>query len=72
MMIHAIIYNPNQVQADLWPFAMKYAVWLLNRMPKKDSSISPNELFYNSKSDNEELRFKQRLRRIFMEVAMLQ
>ncbi len=56
MMIHAIIHNPKEVQADLWPFAMKYAVWLWNRMPKKDSGLSPDEVFYNVKSDHEELR----------------
>ena len=56
MMIHAIIHNPKEVQVDLWPFAMKYAVWLWNRMPKKDSGLSPDEIFYNTKSDHEELR----------------
>ena len=56
MMIHAVIHNPTEMQTDLWPFAMKYAVWLWNRMPKQSSGLSPDEIFYNAKSDHEELR----------------
>ena len=56
MMIHAILHNPGEVQMDLWPFAIKYAVYIWNKMPRMESGLSPEEVFYNIKSDHEELR----------------
>ena len=41
---------------DLWPFAINYAVYLWNRMPRKASGLSPMEVFYDTKSDHQELR----------------
>ena len=56
MLIHAMIHWPEETSLDLWPFAIQYAVFLWNRMPKEDSGLSPIEIFYNSKSDHQELR----------------
>jgi len=55
-MIHAMIHNPNEVNLDLWPFAVKYAVYLLNKMPKEDGGKSPEEVFYSVISDHQHLR----------------
>ena len=56
MMIHAMIHNPNEVNLDLWPFAVKYAVYLWNKMPKEDGGKSPEEVFYSVISDHQQLR----------------
>ena len=56
MLIHAMIHWPEETSLDLWPFAIQYAVFLYNRMPKEDSGLSPIEVFYNTKSDHQELR----------------
>ena len=56
MMIHAMIHNPNEVNLDLWPFAVKYAVYLWNKMPKEDGGKSPEEVFYSVISDHQHLR----------------
>ena len=56
IMIHALIHWPEHVSMDLWPFAIKYAVYLWNRMPRKQSGLSPLEVFFDTKSDHQELR----------------
>ena len=56
MMIHAMIHWPENVQLDLWPFAINYAVYLWNRLPQSSSGLSPQELFFSVKSDHQELR----------------
>ena len=56
MMIHALIHNPTEVSMDLWPFAIDYAIHLWNKMPKQDTGISPEEIFYGVKSDHSQLR----------------
>ena len=56
MLIHAILHNHKEVSLDLWPFAMDYAVYLWNKMPKKDGSNSPEEIFYSIKSDYSAIR----------------
>ena len=55
-MIHAMIHWPENVQLDLWPFAINYAVYLWNRLPQSSSGLSPQELFFSVKSDHQELR----------------
>ena len=56
MMIHAILHNHKEVNLDLWPFAMDYAVYLWNKLPKRDGSNSPEEIFYSTKSDYSAIR----------------
>ena len=46
----------NKRHIDTWPFAMDYAVYLYNNMPKRDLKISPLELFTNTKLDHTHLR----------------
>ena len=45
MLLHAMIHWPNETSVDLWPFAVDYAVYLWNRLPKKDSGLAPIEVF---------------------------
>ena len=56
MLLHAMLHWPEQTTLDLWPFAVDYAVFLWNRMPREKSQISPLELFYSTKSDHEDIR----------------
>ena len=56
IMIHALLHWPDHVNMDLWPFAINYAVYLWNRMPRKQSGLSPLEVFFDTKSDHQELR----------------
>jgi len=41
---------------DLWPFAVKYAVYLWNRMPRTTTGLSPVENLYSTKGSHLELR----------------
>ena len=55
-MIHAMLHWPERVSLDLWPFAVKYAVHLHNPMPRGKTKLSSMELFFDIKSDYQELR----------------
>ena len=39
----------------LWPFAMKHAAWLYNRVPRDDCGLTPIELLTKTKSDHKDL-----------------
>jgi Integrase core domain. len=56
MMIHAMIHNPNEVDKNLWPFALNYAVYLWNKMPRANGGLAPEEIFFGIKSDYADLR----------------
>ena len=56
MLLHSMIHWPEHVSLDLWPFAIKYAVYLYNRLPSGTSGLSPLEIFFDTKSDHQELR----------------
>ena len=56
MLLHAALHWSEQARIDTWPFAMDYAVYLYNNMPKRDLRISPLELFTNTKLDHTHLR----------------
>ena len=55
IMLHALIHWPEHVSLDLWPFAIKYAVYLWNRLPRGKSGLSPSELYFDTKSVYQEL-----------------
>ena len=49
LMIHAALRSPEgHITGDLWPMAMDHAVWLYNRIPKRQSGLSPYELWNRS------------------------
>ncbi len=37
---------------SLWPFAVKHAVWLYNRVPNFESGLTPMELLTKQKADH--------------------
>ena len=41
---------------SLWPFAVKHAVWLYNRLPNRATGITPLEMLTNIKEDHRDLR----------------
>jgi hypothetical protein len=46
MTLHAVIHWPEETTMDLWPLVMDYyAIYLWNKMPRKDSGIAPIEIF---------------------------
>lgn len=51
MLLHALIHWPHETSLDLWPFAVDYAVYLWNHMPRRDCNKAPIELFYDSSCD---------------------
>jgi hypothetical protein len=46
MLLHAILHWPNEVNLDLWPFAMDHAVCLWNHLPDVHMGIAPIELYW--------------------------
>jgi hypothetical protein len=56
IILHAEIHWPKAVSIDLWPFAMDYAVYLWNRVPRKDNGIAPLEIFCGGKIDPKVIR----------------
>ena len=55
MLLHSMLHWPQETTLDLWPFAVDYAVYIWNRLPRQKSGLSPMEIFYSTKSTHEEL-----------------
>ena len=55
LLIDAAIHWPDEVDLDLWPFAMDHAVWMWNNTPKQNVGFSPTELFTGVRSDHSAL-----------------
>ena len=55
MLVHANIRWPEVIKVDVWPMALKYAIWIYNHMPKNQNGISPIELLTYSKHQRREL-----------------
>eukprot|EP00957_Ditylum_brightwellii_P119831 9143368-Ditylum_brightwellii.AAC.1 len=50
MLIHAAMRSSSDtITANHWPMSMVYAAWVYNSLPKKDTGLSPNELWSRSK-----------------------
>ena len=49
MMLHATIRWPEVADAQLWPMAVEYAVYIYNRLPQKDTGLSPLEVLTGTK-----------------------
>ena len=54
-MIHSMIQWLDEVNTDLWPFDIHYSVYLWNKINRGKAMISPEELFYDVRSDHQEL-----------------
>ncbi len=55
LLIHAAMRYPDVITSELWPFALEYSAYLWNITPKLQQ-LSPEEVFYGSKTDYYELR----------------
>ena len=51
-MIHQLLNWPEVYDQALWPLAMEQAVFLWNNMPRKESGLSPVEIFTGTKCAN--------------------
>ena len=56
MIIHVTIHGPDEVNMNLWPFVIHYSAYLWNTTPRGKSMMSPEELFYDGKSDHQEVK----------------
>jgi hypothetical protein len=56
-MVHASLHWTDRGLDDisLWPFAVKHAVWLYNRVPNRISDLTLLELLTKSKADHQDL-----------------
>ena len=56
-MVHASLHWTEHGVDDitLWPFAVKHAVWLYNRVPNRESGLTPMELITRQKADHLDL-----------------
>ena len=57
MMVHAAIHWPADGADNLrlWPFAMKHAEWVYNRIPNRRTGLTPLEIFTKTKADHGDL-----------------
>ena len=55
--VHSSVHLTDRGLDDilLWPFAVKHAVWLYNRVPNHFSGLTPLELLMKSKADHRDL-----------------
>ncbi len=56
-MVHASLHWMDRGSDDilLWPFAVKHAIWLYNRVPNRLSGLTPLELLMKTKADHRDL-----------------
>jgi hypothetical protein len=60
MLLHHILYWPQEARLELWPFAVDYSVWIWNHLPDITTRLSPIEVF--TKSSFPDNRHLQRVR----------
>jgi len=58
MMLHvALRWNEHEVDSPrLWPFAVKHALWIYNRLPNRVTGLTPLERLSGAKDDHRDLR----------------
>ena len=49
-MMHQLLHWPDQYNGNLWPFALKHAVFMWNNMPRSRDTLTPIELFTRLKT----------------------
>lgn len=56
-LLHVSLHWTNDGVDDLslWPFAVKHAAWLYNRMPNRVTGLTPIELLTKTKADHKDL-----------------
>jgi hypothetical protein len=56
-MVHSSLHwtDMGADNISLWPFAVKHAVWLYNRVPNRESGLTPLELITKQKADHRDI-----------------
>jgi hypothetical protein len=56
-MVHSSLHWTDMGADDisLWPFAVKHAVWIYNRVPNRESGLTPLELITKQKADHRDI-----------------
>ncbi len=56
-LVHLSLHRTNMGADDisLWPFAVKHAVWLYNRVPNFEPGLTPMELLTKQKADHRDI-----------------
>jgi hypothetical protein len=49
MILHTTIHWPNVADPQLWPKTVHHAVWLHNHIPNSETSLSPCDIFTQSR-----------------------
>ena len=52
MMLHQVLHWPDQFGLSLWPYALEYAVYVWNHLPKKNRRFPPMEIWTGVKQKN--------------------
>jgi hypothetical protein len=55
MLLHLQIHWPDEFDTKLWPFALSYAAWLYNHIPKSNG-LAPIEIFCGTRTSCDYLR----------------
>ena len=55
LMLHAAIYWPEMADATLWPLAVDYAAHVFNRVPNKETGLSPLAVFSGTRQPQRRL-----------------
>ena len=55
-MLHAAMHWPAQASVKFWPMAIDYAVWVFNRLPSRDTGVSPNEIWSGTRHEHVDFR----------------
>jgi hypothetical protein len=55
-MLHAAIHWPEMADATLWPLAVDYAVYIYNRVPNRETGLSPLDIFSNQRQPQRRLQ----------------
>ena len=50
MVLHAAIHWPEEADLALWSFALEYAAFIWNHLPRENHCLSPEEIFTSTKS----------------------
>jgi hypothetical protein len=56
-MVHASLHWTDRGSDDIssWPFAVKHAMWIYNRVPNRQSGLTPLELLTKLKADHHDI-----------------
>jgi hypothetical protein len=52
MLLHAVIHWPDSANLELWPFAVRHAIFIWNHLPRQGTRLSPLEIFTRSTVSN--------------------